>query len=164
MSFSMFKHSIFILTFFICDTTLFAQTKEYKLITKTENADFNYRFLDFIDTIRTREARRNVFNPVKGKNTVYVFTATYKGLSYDNTEKNFQDILIVKTDSKQKILDAYQHTLEWAEPPFSYDLYKATAKGLKLINQLSIERFFFRSVDYYKETDREFKETGVLIL
>jgi len=160
----MFKLTIFILTFFLCETTLFAQTKEYKLISKTENADFNYKSLNLIDAARTRETRRNVFNPVKGKNTVYVFTATYKGFSYDNTEKDFHDILIIKTDSKQKILDAYQYTLEWAEPPFSYDLYKASAKGLMLINQLPIESLLFRRVDYYKETDRELKETGVLVL
>ena len=72
----MFKLTIFILTVFICDTTLFAQRKEYKLISRTENADFNYKSLNLIDITRTRETRRNVFNPVKRKNIVYVFTAT----------------------------------------------------------------------------------------
>lgn len=133
-------------------------------MSKTENSDFNYQSLNFIDTTTTRETLRNVFNPVKGKNTVYVFQASYKGLSFNNAEKEFNDILIVKTDSKQKILDAYQYTLEWAEPPFSYDLYKASAKGLTLINQLSVDKLLFRRVDYYKESDSELKETGVLIL
>lgn len=158
----MLKFTIFILTFFICNRTVFAQAKEYKLISRTENADFNYNSLAFIDTTTTRGTRRIVFDPVRGKYTVYFFMATYKGLSYNNTEKEFHDILVVKTDGKQKILDAYQYTLEWAEPPFSYDLYKAKGKGLTLINQLSVEKFLFCRVNYYKESDSKLKETGVL--
>jgi hypothetical protein len=158
----MLKYVLYIFIFSSCDTPLCAQAKEYKLISRTENADFNYNSLTFIDTSRTRETRRSAFNPVKGKNTVYVFTATYKGLSFTNTEKVFHDILIVKTDSKQNVIDAYQYTLEWAELPFSFDLYKATAKGFTLINQLSIKDFKFRRTDYYEETDKELKETEIL--
>ncbi len=144
-------------------TTLLAQTKEYKLIRKIENADFNYKLLNSIDTTRTRETRRKAFDPVKGKNTVYVFMAAFVGISFPNIEKEFHDILIIKADGKQKILDAYHYTLEWAEPPFSYDLYRASAKDLTLKNKLPIKSFNFRRVNYYKDTERELKEQGVLI-
>lgn len=159
----MLRFALFILTFFICDWTLFAQTKVYRLLGKTENADFNYRSLSLIDTTTTNETLRNIFSPVNGKNTVYVFMATYRGLSFNNTEKEFNDILIVKTNRNQKILDAYHYTLEWAEPPLSYDLYKASAKSLTLANQLSIENLLFRRVNSYEGTASELKEKGVFI-
>lgn len=108
--------------------------------------------------------RRNAFNPIRGKNIVYVFIATFKGLSFDNTEKDFHDILVVKVDKKQKILEAYQYTLEWAEMPLSYDLYEASTKGLTLTNGLSIESLRFRKVDYMGNSESELKEKGVLVL
>lgn len=119
-----------LLTFFI-GAPLFAQEKEYKLIARTENADFNYQALRCIDTISTNDEREKIFNPVKGRYTVYVFMSTYNGLSYTNEEKEFHDILIIKTGNRKKILDAYQYTLEWAEPPYSNDLYRASGKRLK---------------------------------
>jgi hypothetical protein len=97
--------------------------------TKTNNADLNQRAIFSIDTTKTRETRRNFFNPTKGKYTVYIFIATFKAKSFDNTEKGFHDILVLKTNKKKQILEAFQYTLEWAEMPFSYDLYQATAKG-----------------------------------
>jgi hypothetical protein len=69
----------------------------------------------------------------------------------------------MKTNSKQKILDAYHYTLEWAEPPLSYDLYKASAKNLTLVNQLLIENLLFRRMNFYKDIERQLKETGVVI-
>lgn len=112
---SMFKCFIVVLSLITFDTVLLAQTKEYKLISKTEKADFN-------------------------------------------------DILIVKTDSKLKIIDAYQYTLEWAEPPFSYDLYRAVKQGITLTNQLPVEKLGFTRTDYFKKSEREFNESGVISL
>jgi hypothetical protein len=86
---SMFKLSLFTFIIIVSTTTLFAQTKEYKLISKTEKADFNYSSLKFINKTKTREALRNIFNPVKGKHTVYVFTATYKVRLTTTQKKSF---------------------------------------------------------------------------
>jgi len=158
----MYKSFFIIFSFLIFDTALSAQTKEYKLITKTEGADFNYKGLKHIDDIKTREARRNIFNPIKGKFTVYVFMTTYKGLSFDNIEKDFHDILIVKTNKEQKIIDAYQHTLEWAELLYSFDLYRTSVKGLTLTNQFSIDKLKFLKPKYAKGM-RCFNEQGILL-
>ncbi|MDQ3683365.1 MAG: hypothetical protein M3352_09880 [Bacteroidota bacterium] len=159
----MYKFLFIILTLLPFDTILNAQTKKYKLIAKTENTDFNYKALKNIDNVETREARRNIFNPIKGKFIVYVFIATFIGLSFDNTEKEFHDILIVKVNKEQKITDAYQYTLEWTEPPYSYDLYRARVKGVALTNQLSIDILKFRKLKYYKKKKRELNEQGVLL-
>ena len=153
---------LIILTLFMGAPSLFAQEKEYKLIARTENADFNYLALGSIDTISTNDARREIFNPVKGKHTVYVFIATYNGLSFINKEKEFHDIIIVKTTNKKKILDAYHYTLEWAEPPYSYDLYRASVMRLKLTDQFSVNRMLLRKVGHEIESDPMLNEKGLL--
>lgn len=151
-----------ILTLFMGATSLFSQEKEYKLIARNENADFNYMALRCIDTISTYDERRKIFNPVKGRYTVYVFMSTYNGLSYNNEEKKFHDILIVKTTIRNKILDAYHYTLEWAEPPYSNDLYRASVMRFKLIDQFSVNRLLLRKVGHEIESDPMLNEKGLL--
>jgi len=91
----------------------------------------------------------NVFKPTKGKFTVYRFLATYQGLSFTNKQKEFHDILIVKVGSKNKIILAYQYTLEWAESPLETDLYESTCKNTYLTDNLSIDKFIFERPWYY---------------
>jgi hypothetical protein len=157
------KFLITIIAFLFFGVSLFAQLKEYKLVSKTSNADLSQRAIFSIDTTKIRETRQNVFNPTKGNYTVYMFIATFKGQSFDNTEKDFHDILVLKTDKKKQILEAYQYTLEWAEMPFSYDLYQATAKGVALINRLPIEKLKFRKADDPENSDGKLNEQGLLI-
>lgn len=145
------------------DIALIAQTKEYKLKSRTDSADFNYSALYMIDYLKSKESLREVFNPVPGNYTVYLFIASFEGLSFTNEKQNFNDILIVKTNDKQVIVDAYQFTLEWAEPPLSYDLYKMGKNGLVLTDRFSIDKMKFQRVDYYNETDRDFTESGMLL-
>ncbi|RYH52931.1 MAG: hypothetical protein EON54_14175 [Alcaligenaceae bacterium] len=73
------------------------------------------------------------------------------------------DIIIVKTNKANKIIDAYQYTLEWAEMPLSYDLYKARVNGLVLTDYFPIEKLRFRRVNYDSKNGREFEEKGKLI-
>jgi hypothetical protein len=148
----------------LLDVSLWAQSKQYKLFNKTINADINQRAILLIDTMKTMQTTRNAFNPVKGKYTVYVFIATFKGLSYRNIEKEFHDIIVLKTDKKQKVLDAYQYTLEWAEMPITSDLYKASAKKVTLTNGLLIEQLKFQKVDPTEGIDSNLNEKGVVIL
>ncbi len=157
-----YYHIILVLLLFF-DANLYGQVKEYKLLSKAERSDFNYQALNFIDTTSTRETRRKIFNPVKGSYTVYTFMATFKGISFANIEKEFHDILIVKVDKGQKIIDAFQYTLEWAEPPLMFDLYKATAKGVIISDKLPISKLKFRGVEYSGDDERELKDQGVLV-
>jgi hypothetical protein len=161
-------------------------TKIYKLKSVTENADFyNERLQHFDDFTDIKEA----FIPgQKGYFTVYTFIATYKGLGIwspkgDNSkvDKNgnraltkeeikqmnkletFHDILIVKTNSKNEIIDAYQYTLEWAEPELSYDLFRSTIKNQKLTNGLSIEKLKFYRTQKNHENE-PLDEKGIIRL
>ena len=159
----MLKILIFFLTFQLIVGGASAQTKVYKLVSKKQKSDFNYRAIKFIDTTGIR---RNIFYPIKGRFTIYTFLATYKGWSRNEEEKeiDMHDILILKTDNQNKILDAYQYTLEWAEMPVSYDLYKLTVKGQLLKNKFLLENLKLRRVNYNSKKGQQFKEQGVLLL
>ena len=61
-------------------------------------------------------------------------------------------------------LDAYQYTLEWAEPPLQFDLYKSDIKNITLKNDLDISTLKLTRKDYWDEKDRVFKESGRLKL
>jgi hypothetical protein len=139
----------------------FSQTKEYKLLDKTTSSDINSKLVTILDTTRPGLTLiGNVFKPTKGKFTVYRFLATYQGLSFTNKQKEFHDILIVKVDSKNKIILAYQYTLEWAEPPLETDLYESTCKDTYLTDNLSIDKFIFERPWYYDKQDRKLKDSG----
>jgi len=48
----------------------------------------------------------SIFDPVSGHYTYYQFIATFKGHSFQEADKDFHDILIIKTDKENKIVDA----------------------------------------------------------
>jgi hypothetical protein len=77
--------------------------------------------------------------------------------------ETFHDILIVKTNSKNEIIDAYQYTLEWAEPELSYDLFRSTIKNQKLTNGLSIEKLKFYRTQKNHENE-PLDEKGIIRL
>ena len=145
----------------LSSSNIFSQTKEYKLLDKTTSSDISSRLVAMLDTTRPGlTLLDNVFKPIKGKFTVYRFLATYQGLSFTDKQKEFHDILIVKTDSKNKIIIAYQYTLEWAEPPFETDLYVSACKDAYLTDNLSIDKFIFERPWYYDKQDRKLKDSG----
>jgi hypothetical protein len=148
--------------FLLFGLPVFGQAKEYKLQSRTSNADLDQKAIFLIDTAASRESIRNAFDPVKGKYTVYLFIALHRGLSYNNTEKDFHDILVLKTDKRDKILAAYQYTLEWAEMPATSDLYQATAHGITLKNGLPIQKLRFKKAVNRRDRRTELKETGFL--
>ena len=103
------------ISLFISISCFAQQVKEYKLVSKTENSDFNYKMLSNLDsiglegdTIKTRQ----IFEPVKGDYTVYQFIAAFKGESVFGGTDNFHDILIVKVDNRNSIVESFHYTLE----------------------------------------------------
>jgi hypothetical protein len=132
---------IIIIFILICNLT-FGQEKLYKLISKTENSDIDYKsFRNFDDfEIYENDGLKKAFEPKKGKDEIYFFIAEYKGDSFDGTRKTFHDYLILKVDPKSEIIiDGFQYTLEWAEPPAISDLYQVTEKNVKIYDVLELE-------------------------
>jgi hypothetical protein len=139
--------------------------KIYKLKEKALTSDFQYSKLDNIDdNIEDTLNAKPVFEPVGGKFTYYKFIATFKGWSFQEIEKDFHDILIIKTDNSNKIVDAFQYTLEWAEAPLQYDLCKMTAKNLQLTDNMDISLLKLMRTSYLNEEERFLKENGVIKL
>ncbi len=92
--------------------------KTYVLVANKINTDFNYKMLDdfedtFLGLIKENNSRELIFNPINGKYHYYKFVATYqaRGISPDSgptkPEQTFHNILIIKTDDQQKIVDGY---------------------------------------------------------
>jgi len=150
------------------DTPTDFKNKIYKLKKKVINSDFNYSKLKDIDGNIGDTINLNglmpIFEPAGGRFVYYQFIATFKGHVFGEVGKSFHDILIVKTDLTGKIMDAFQYTLEWAEPPLQYDLYKSTAQNVILKNGLDIRSLNLMIKDFWDEKDRVLKESGRLEL
>jgi hypothetical protein len=140
------------------------QQKVYVLKEQTTNSDFNYSKLKDIDG--NTEDKLNIknlmpiFEPINGNYNYYQFISTYKGYSFEDKFKNFHDILIIKTDNLNKIIDAYHYTLEWAELPLEYDLFKSSAKDINLKNNLDISVLKFKHFYYWRNYDIDLNERG----
>jgi hypothetical protein len=148
------------------------ETKIYILKKQTENSDFNYSKLDDIDgnKLETLNVRNlmPVFEPVSGQFKYYQFLSTFVGQAYNADGpplfKDFHDILIIKTDNENKIIDAYHYTLEWAEPPLQYDVFKSSAKNISLTNKMDINQLKLKRTYSWSDENIELKEDGTIKL
>lgn len=152
--------------------TLENQMKIYKLIEHIPESDLNYKMLnDFNSSVKKRKGKEagilEIFRSVEGKCHYYKFIAKYKGepIVFPDEEPNseqtvFHDILILKTDSLNTIIDGYQYTIEWGESPFDSDLYRVTVKGIPLKKNLNIKELKMQSI--YDKSD--FEQEGILDL
>ena len=158
---------ITIILLLICNLT-FGQEKIYKLISKKENADVNYTaFKSFNDfEIYKNDGLKRAFEPIKGGFDVYFFIAEFKGDSFDGTSKTFHDYLILKVNPKSGlIIDGFQYTLEWAEPPAISDLYRVTEKNIKIRNDLKMDLLKMElDKDYQTEYRKYLTDSGKLNL
>ena len=142
------------------------ETQEYILKKKSINSDFDYSKLNNIDNYNKAES----FEPINGKYTYFQFVSTFKGQAYfapgDSGDRNkiFHDILIIKTNESDEVVDAYQFTLEWAEKPFQYDVYKSNAEKLILKDNLDINLLHLYRTEYWNDKDKLFKGNGVIKL
>lgn len=153
-------------------TTSLDSIKRYLLRKKIINADFDYSKLEDIDKgyslLPKPRSIITLFEPIRGKYNYYQFIATFKGRSYNDggptLTKDFHDILIIKTDKEDKILDSYQYTIEWAELPCQFDLYRGSARNILLKNDLEIANLKLIRANDWKEEDRSMNERGILKL
>ena len=148
------------------------ETKIYTLKKQTENSDFNYSKLDDIDSSKmdTLNVRNlmTIFEPVYGQYKYYQFLSTFVGEAYNadgqTLFEDFHDILIIKTDSENKIIDAYQYTLEWAEPPLKYDVFKSSIINIPLTNNMDINLLKFIRTYSWNDDNKELNENGIIKL
>lgn len=153
--------------------TALHQPQLYHLKKKVVHADFTYHKLADMDAnvgrAVTPATLMPIFAPVDGPYNYYLFQATFQGEAYraDNSEpaiKKFHDILIIKTNDDHRITDAYHYTLEWAEVPLQYDLFRLSQPGLTLKDGLNIKDLKLVRTDYWTEDDTFLTQTGILKL
>lgn len=126
-----------------------SSVKSYELKQKTENADIRYAdFKNFNKISLSFEEQLKAFEPKKGRFTVYSFIAKYEDYSKLKGKSDCEDYIILKTNSKNNlILDGFQFTMGWAEPPSSFDLYKVNQSNIKLTDSLDIKILQFLGVE-----------------
>lgn len=152
--------------------TALNETKMYRLKKQTTNSDFNYSRLNDIDGYKIDtlniENLMPVFEPINGQFNCYQFIAAFKGEGYNFNEtpiiKDFHDILIIKTDNDNNILDSYHYTLEWAEPPLQYDVFRSSIKNIKLTDGINISKLQFLRTYSWSEDNKQLKEDGTIKL
>lgn len=146
--------------------------KFYKLKKQAKNADFNNPMLKELDRFMIDAGYvhdlTTMFDPVEGTFQYFQFIAAFRGegkngIGPDNTE--FYDILLVKTDKERKIVDAYQYTLNWAEPPLQADVYRSSKNGEKLVNGYDVSRLgLVRTYVEEGDTSKPIQEGGLILL
>lgn len=126
--------------------------------------------LNNIDDYRKDSASiRNIFAPIKGNYNYYQFLSTFKGLAMIFPEddprdsiKVFHDILIIKTNEHDKIVDSYHYTTEWAEQPSEYDLFRGSIRNIPLTDGMDINTLKFVRTEYFDSTDKYLVQKGVI--
>lgn len=144
----------------------------YRLRKQAVNADFNYFKLNNIDDhIKDSTSLRQIFEPVNGTYNYYQFVSTFNGRALifpgddlKDSVKTFHDILIVKTNRENKIIEAYQYTLEWAERPCQYDLFKSSISNIPLTDNMNIDGLKFVRTEYWDTNDKFLRDKGTIKL
>lgn len=146
----------------------FAQEKSYHLVSKSEHSDLNYKLFKQFGSIKiySGEKIEKAFLPKKGKFIVYAFTAEYMGNSFDGTRKLFHDKLILKVNPKtNEVIDGFQYTMEWAEPPALSDLYRVQDDSVVLKDKMNLDALQMQvDEEYIGEYKDMLEDHGVLYL
>jgi len=147
---------IFFILLMLITLTLsaYAQKEEplvYQIKAVYQKSDFNQKA---IERYQKREVEWNdtgevlkLFKPVKGKYKVILFMATGYGLLHERDKGIFHNILILKVDKNDEILDGMEYVLEWAEVPTAARLLRATKTGVKLKKGLPISQLDFKTFE-----------------
>ena len=122
----------------------------YYLYSVTQNSDINYDMISKIDSFPMGKAKlNNEFYPVSGNYTV----ARFLSFSYGNgMESSFEtnNVLILKIDKDQRIVDGYLYCLQWAEMPVSTALLRISNNNVKIKNKRSISSLFNHKKNNHK--------------
>jgi hypothetical protein len=147
---------------------LLAGEKKYRLVSKTEKANLNYKLFEQFGSVKIYSGGKieKAFQPKKGKFTVYVFVAEYQGDSFDGTRKTFHDKLILKVNPKtNEIMDGFQYTMEWAEPPALSDLYRVTDNSIVLTDKMNLDELQMQVDEEYQGEYRDMLEDhGIVVV
>lgn len=138
---------------------------EFKLFKKYKHSDINYLTIKNINSLDHGYSEMlGHFKPVKGQFDVYIFIKEFNGTSilYMDSENpdtlvKFHDIIILKTNEKKQIIDAFFYRLEWAEVPSQLMLFRSFTEPIALADSLSVKKLNFLN-EYEMFSNAEFSE------
>lgn len=118
------------------------------------NADFNYRGIDSINWMpKGRIMMDSVFNTIKGDYTIYRFMSYTNGWLLTDLYCELNDVVVLKVDSNNNIVEGFYYYLQYPEMPSSCYLYHSNRK-LKLKGKISMKELQFEQ--YRKEEFAEY--------
>ena len=117
----------------------------YYLVDVQNKASIDKKFIHDIDNVAPPFPQDGNYmigdiKTISGKNTVYRFLKTYTAEGHGG-QSEFHDIIVMEV-RRNKILSAWQYTIEWSDSP-SIDLYKMKARGLKFTAKMNFDSFQF---------------------
>lgn len=130
--------------------------KIYQPISLSKRADLDYELIKEIDSLSPPYPVGSKYQigdlpTQEGQYRIYKFISKFFGRSkFQDEPRLFHDLLVIKTDDKKNILDAYHYTLEWTDSP-SLDLYRSTKKGILLKNGLNIKKLGLTNISNGEE-------------
>lgn len=138
---------------------------EFKLFKKYKHSDINYLTIKNINSLdHCYTEMLEHFKPVKGQFEVYIFIKEFKGTSIEymdsknpDTLVTFHDLILLKTNNKKQIIDAFFYRLEWAEVPSQFMLFRSFSEPITLTDSLVVKRLNFLN-EYEIYSNSEFSE------
>lgn len=151
-----------ILTFFILLTFTFSysqtESSNFKLVEKKENSDINYLTIKNINSlVHGYKSMLKSFQPIKGEFTTYIFIKEFEGLSKFDGNQKYHDLIILKTNAENIILDGFYYRLEWVEVPSQSMIFRIFAENILLKNNLKVSDLHFKNEYeiYNNQTEEE---------
>ncbi|MDR1877910.1 MAG: hypothetical protein LBQ84_09855 [Flavobacteriaceae bacterium] len=140
---------MFLLLCFI-ETAIYSQTdRDFILLDKFDESDFNYNLIDSINNYIGKEnLLNNVFNVRKGDYTVYRFLRQRNGESKKGDVNSVgSELIIVKIHPQSnKVIEAIYFPLDWKELPLS-DVLVKSHPNIKLRKRILIKRMKLGRID-----------------
>lgn len=84
---------------------------------------------------------KNEFYPVSGDYTVLRFLSFSYGQGMESSFET-NNVLILKIDENQRLIDGYLYCLQWAEVPVSQALFRIENNKIKIKNKQSVSSLF----------------------
>lgn len=127
------------------------QDNNFKLILELSYVDFNYSFINNIDSCFWTDEIENIIQP-KGEYSIYVFKRNTIGLSKLGFQEEFVECIFQKIDNNI-VLESIYIPLTWREPPISSVVLFST-NTITISDSVPIRNILFHNIN----------ETGIDVL
>lgn len=120
------------------------QDNNFKLILELSYVDFNYSFINNIDSCFWTGEIENIIQP-KGEYSIYVFKRNTIGLSKLGFQKEFVECIFQKIDNNI-VLESIYIPLTWREPPISSVVLFST-NTITISDSVPIRNILFHNIE-----------------